>query len=204
MSDCNDVQRAIAKHGLLLLQDKTALDVVSILSGEKLSTSWWSHAAGQKIFACLERLDDDADVLTTRLVAGKITYIHRRLWPAFLAIALSQETWQTNSLSADALRLFDSVKNSSTRASGKPARELQERLLVHAQQVHTESGRHETLLDAWPRVQKVRGTVAAPDVDAARAAIEAVVTRIDGSTASLPWHRFGSTKRSKRTSPTPN
>ena len=187
MSDCDDVRRALAKHGLLLLQDKTALDIVSMMAGEKLSTSWWGHAAGHAIFACLERLDDDPDVIATRLVDRKITYLHRDLWPSFLAIATSHESWQTRGLSADAQKLFNAVKRTDKRASGSAARELQERLLVHAEQVHTESGKHELELQAWPRVTKMRGVVAAP-VDAT-ARIETAVAAIGGKVTSLPWRR---------------
>jgi hypothetical protein len=194
MATCTDVQRAIAGHGVLLVQDKTAMDVVGILAGEKLSTSWWGHAAGRKIFACLERLDDDPDVLATRLVAGKITYVHRRLWPAFLAIAHSRASWQTNGLSAHAARLLESVKKAGIRTSGPATKQLQERLLVHAEQVHTESGRHETQLELWSREPKVRGVSAAKDIDAASAEIEAAVVGIGGSATALPWHRFGKTK----------
>ena len=190
MATCTDVERAIAKHGVLLVQDKIALDVVGILAGEKLSTSWWGHAAGQKIFACLERLDDDPDVLATRLAAGKITFVHRRLWPAFLAIARSHASWQTNGLSTDAMRLLDSTKKSGTRATGRAAKELQERLLVHAEQVHTESGRHETQLEAWSRAEKTRDVVSTKDIDAAQAEIESALVRIGGSATTLPWHRF--------------
>jgi hypothetical protein len=190
MATCTDVERAIARHGVLLVQDKIALDVVGILAGEKLSTSWWGHAAGQKIFACLERLDDDPDVLATRLVAGKITFVQRRLWPAFLAIAHSHASWQTNGLSTDAARLLDSVKESGTRATGRAAKELQERLLVHAEQVHTESGRHETQLEAWSRAQKTRDVVSEKDIDAAQTEIESALIGIGGSPTTLPWHRF--------------
>jgi hypothetical protein len=190
MATCADVERAIAKHGILLVQDKIALDVVGILAGEKLSTSWWGHAAGRKIFACLERLDDDPDVLATRLVAGKITYVHRRLWAALLAIARSYTSWQTNGLSTDAMRLFDSVKKSGRRATGRAAKELQERLLVHAEQVHTEGGRHETQLEAWSRVQKTRDVASAKDIDAAQAEIEVALVGIGGSATTLPWYRF--------------
>lgn len=190
MATCADVERAIAKHGILLVQDKIALDVVGILAGEKLSTSWWGHAAGQKIFACLERLDDDPDVLATRLVAGKITFVHRRLWPAFLTVARSGASWQRNGLSADAMPLLDSVKKSGTRATGRAAKELQERLLVHAEQVHTEKGRHETQLEAWSRVQKTRGVVSTKDIDAAKAEIEGALVGIGGKATALPWYRF--------------
>lgn len=191
MANCADVERAIAKRGLMLLQDKMAMDIVGILAGEKLSTSWWGHAAGQKIFACLERLDEDPDVMSTRLVAGKITYVHRRLWPSFLAIARSMAAWQRSGLSPDATRLLESVKKSGIRATGPAAKELQERLLVHAEQVHTESGRHETELEMWSRAQKTRDVLPATDIDAARAEIEAAVVGIGGRAKTLPWQRFG-------------
>lgn len=173
------------KHGLLLLQDKIALDVVSILAGEKLSTSWWGHAAGQTIFACLERLDDDPDVLATRLIAGKITYVHRNLWPEFLAIATSGEPWQRKGLTPDARKLFKAVQRADVHATGRAARELQERLLVHAQQVHAESGRHELQLQSWQRVTKTAGVVSTPEN--AKARIEAAVASIRAKVASLPW-----------------
>ena len=195
MSTCEDVGRAIARHGLLLLQDKRALDVVGILAGEKLSTSWWGHAAGQKIFACLERLDDDPDVLATRLVGGKITYVHRHLWPAFLAVARSRASWQTSGLSAEAAQLLESVKKAVTRATGRAAKELQERLLVHAEQVHTEKGRHETQLEAWSHVVKTRAVVAGTDIDVTRAKLEAAVVAIGASATALPWTRFGKRRR---------
>ena len=187
MSNCNDVRRALAKHGLLLLQDKSALDIVGMIAGEKLSTSWWGHAAGRTIFACLERLDDDPDVISTRLVAGKITYLYRHLWPPFLGVATSHEPWQTKGLSADARKLFDAVKRRDTRATGPAARELQERLLVHAEQVHTESGKHELELQSWSRVAKMRGVDAASDDAIGR--IEAAATSIGAKATSLPWRR---------------
>ncbi len=185
MGDCSGVRRALAKHGLLLLQDKVALDIVSMLAGEKLSISWWGHAAGQTIFACLERLDDDPDVISTRLIAGKITYLHRELWPAFLAIATSHEPWQTKGLSPEARKLFDVVQHADTRASGRVAKELQDRLLVHAEQVHTESGKHELQLQAWMRVTKMRGV--APAKDDVKVRIEEAVTTIGARVISLPW-----------------
>jgi hypothetical protein len=168
MATCKDVEKALAKEGLLLMQDKTAASVVGIITGEKLSGSWWSHPKGKAIFACVERLREHADVIESRLIAGKITFIHRRLWPEFLALAQSGEAWQKRGLSKNA----------------KP-QELQERLLVHAEQVHTESGKHELRLQPWRS-----DIVPSADLAAARATIEAAVTRIGAKVASLPWHRF--------------
>ena len=191
MSNCKDVQNALVKHGLLLLQDKTVLDIVGILAGEKLSTSWWSHASGQAIFACLEQLSDDPNVIASRLVAGKVTYVHKRLWPELLAVARSGEPWQTRGLSKQARQLLDSMKDAGTRASGPAARELQDRLLVYAEQVHTEGGRHEIDLRPWPVVRKTQHVVPAPDINTACATIEKAVVGIGGKAGSLPWHRFG-------------
>lgn len=191
MSNCTDVRDSLATHGVLLLQDKVLLDVVGMLAGGKLSTSWWSHARGQVIFACLEHLSDDPDVIASRLVAGKVTYVHRRLWPEFLAVARSGEAWQTRGISKPARQLLDSMSDSGTRASGQAARELQDRLLVYARQVHTEGGRHELHLQPWSAARKTQHVIAAPSVAAARATIEKAVVGIGGSAASLPWHRFG-------------
>jgi len=79
------VLAALSQHGLLLKQDKQLPNVVTILTGEKLSTSWWSHPKGKLIFNVLRELEDHPDVLVAKLIAGKDTLIHRRLWPAFLA-----------------------------------------------------------------------------------------------------------------------
>lgn len=176
MSDCRKVRQALAKYGLLLLQDKLLTSVAGILTGESLSTSWWSHAKGQEIFACLEQLEDSA-VLTTRLVAGKVTFIDRALWPDFLAVAMSGEPWQRAGLPA------------------KPTkRELQERLLMHAEEVHTASGRHETVLQPWSEWRHRQEIDRDVPVDVARHALEEAVVNIGGTAKLLPWHRFAKRK----------
>ena len=54
------------------------------IAGEPISGSWWGHASGHEIFAALTRLLDSSEVIATRLVNGRITLIHRRLWPALV------------------------------------------------------------------------------------------------------------------------
>ena len=49
--------------------------------------SWWGHTSGHEIFAVLTRVLSSPDVIATRLVNGKITLIHRRLWPALVRVA---------------------------------------------------------------------------------------------------------------------
>jgi hypothetical protein len=57
------------------------------VAGEPIRGSWWGHGSGHEIFAVLTRVLDSPDVIATRLVDGKVTLIHRRLWPALARVA---------------------------------------------------------------------------------------------------------------------
>ena len=56
------------------------------VAGERV-TRWWSHPKGKLIFALTRAIRDSPDVLTSRLVDGKVTYVHRRLWPALVKLS---------------------------------------------------------------------------------------------------------------------
>ncbi|HSE17219.1 MAG TPA: hypothetical protein VLB46_09195 [Pyrinomonadaceae bacterium] len=58
------------------------------VAGERV-TRWWSHPKGRLIFALTRAMRDSPDVLTCRLIDQKVTYVHRRLWPAL--VKLSEE-----------------------------------------------------------------------------------------------------------------
>jgi len=55
--------------------------------GAPIRGSWWSHAKGHEIFWLTRAVRDSGDVLVCRLVTGKVTYVHRRLWPAVVRLA---------------------------------------------------------------------------------------------------------------------
>jgi hypothetical protein len=57
------------------------------IAGEAIRGSWWAHPKGHVIFLCSRALRDSKDILVCRLVAGKVTYVHRRLWPALVRLA---------------------------------------------------------------------------------------------------------------------
>jgi hypothetical protein len=57
------------------------------IAGEPIRGSWWGHPSGHEIFAVLGRLQESREVVATRLVDGKITLIHRRVWPALARVA---------------------------------------------------------------------------------------------------------------------
>lgn len=174
--------------GLLLQQDLLLPSVVTSLAGEPVRGSWWKHPAAHQIFACLNEVADHPDVLTTRLVRGKITFVHRHLWPAVLSIGRSQTAWQLEGLSRPAQDLFDNVKRQgSLRSSGSVAREISRRLLVHDEQVHTDAGHHELTLERWSLWANRVGCRTKLAASEAQHQLEAALIGIGGSVAILPW-----------------
>ena len=61
------------------------------VAGERVSR-WWGHPKGRLIFALTRAIRDSPDVLTCRLIDGKITYVHRRLWPAVVKLSSELDT----------------------------------------------------------------------------------------------------------------
>ena len=82
-----DVNAFIRAHGIVLASAKGPVpSVAEAVAGAPIRGSWWSHAKGKAIFAALSAVDEDA-VLCCRLVGGKITFVHRRLWPALVRLS---------------------------------------------------------------------------------------------------------------------
>jgi hypothetical protein len=78
----------VARHGVVLASAKGPIpNLAEAVAGEPIRGSWWTHAKGRAIFHALGVVDDSADVLRFRLVDGKITLVHRRLWPALVRLA---------------------------------------------------------------------------------------------------------------------
>jgi len=74
--------------GILLESARGPLaNVAEMVAGEPIKGSWWGHPSGHAIFEQLNALDDSADVVRMRLVGGKVTLVHRRLWPALVRAA---------------------------------------------------------------------------------------------------------------------
>jgi hypothetical protein len=183
--------RRLSRLGLLLKQDRQLPSVVTLVAGEALSGSWWSHREGRRMFRLLAQLTDHPDVLLTKLLCGKDTFVHRDLWPALFAVVRTRRSWQMAELSAAARLLLVRAgrARSGFQASGPAVRELQQRLLVHAREVHTAAGRHALLLTswgAWADAAKVRALSSAAN---ARAAL-AMCARAQGAPlGALPWEK---------------
>lgn len=61
--------------------------LAGVIAGEPVRGSWWSHPKGREIFAVTRAVRDSDAVLVCRLIRGKITLVHRRMWPALVRVA---------------------------------------------------------------------------------------------------------------------
>src|SRR5579872_4415844 len=144
-SESRRVFAELKKHGLLLLADANLPNVCALVAGERVRGSWWAHPRAQAIFEVDGALADHSDVLMTKLLSGKVTYIHRALWPPVVAVGRAREPWQMRDLSHDARTLLADVDRRPVepgRAMSKPASELEANLLVYSEQFHGEAGAH--------------------------------------------------------------
>jgi hypothetical protein len=78
----------VEEHGVVLESGRGPVSsLAEAIAGEPIRGTWWGHPKGRAIFRATRALRDSADVLVCRLLGGKITYIHRRLWPALVRLA---------------------------------------------------------------------------------------------------------------------
>jgi hypothetical protein len=77
----------VKKHGVVFASARGPIpNVAEAVAGEPIVGSWWAHPKGKQIFQVLSQLDDSADIRCFRLVDGKITLAHRRVWPALVRL----------------------------------------------------------------------------------------------------------------------
>jgi hypothetical protein len=178
----------LGAQGLLLQQDAVLPNVVTAVAGQPVHGSWWAHPQGHAIYQCLNALAEHPDVLVTRLVQGKVTFVHRRLWAAVLAVGQSQATWQFARLSAPARALLEAVQRQGMLlASGKSVKALEQRLLAHGEQIHTDAGHHAIRLESWTVWAERVGCRSALIPSAGQQALEGALEALGGTAAMLPW-----------------
>ena len=64
----------------------SAPSLAATIAGEPIRGSWWKHRKAAQIFRCSRALRDSKEILVCRLLGGKVTYVHRRLWPALVKL----------------------------------------------------------------------------------------------------------------------
>lgn len=76
------------EHGIVLQSAHGPIpNLAEYVAGEPIRGSWWGHPSGHTIFAVLNQVRDSPDVLACRLFQGKVTLVHRRVWPALVRVA---------------------------------------------------------------------------------------------------------------------
>lgn len=198
----NKVFPQLEKLGLLLLSDSFFPNVYQLISGDSRKGSWWGAEEAHTIFAVNEMLEDHRDVLVMKLVSGKVTFVHREIWAQIYSIGVAREDWQMKKLSSAAKLLLEALDKEGTLQTNKlnksfgpkpgdSVRELEQRLLVHAAQVHSESGAHTKVLQTWDRWAKEKEFRERPkDPEGARLFLDERVTIINESnraSGTLPW-----------------
>ena len=78
----------VKKHGVVLVSAKgPVLRFTEAIANEPVKGNWWAHPKSREIFDALQKVSESGDVLVCRLVNGKRTLVHRRLWPAIARTA---------------------------------------------------------------------------------------------------------------------
>jgi hypothetical protein len=189
----------LERFGLLLVQDGALPSVATLIAGEPIRGSWWGHRAGKTIFDTLSELEDRDDLVFARLLSGKVTLVHAPLIPALVAVGSARQDWQTRELSPAASVLLERVDaEGRVRVTGKPAKEIEARLLALGQSVHTESGAHATELVSWAALRRSRRIAELPALADGQAALERAAAGLGDKRPALPWQTLKSRSRSRR------
>jgi hypothetical protein len=191
-----DALRWLERDGIVTLDALIAKIVRGPVRG-----SWWAHPKGGEIFRVASALEDSPDVLATRLVGGKTTFVHRKLWPALLRVVTDRGYRARASAALDPAgkRLLRAVERSrapvrldeisarlglATKEQKQARLEIERALLCRSASVHTESGRHAIVLESWRR-----WAPAALLSQAARLAFDEALSRLREASpgAKLHW-----------------
>jgi hypothetical protein len=84
----------VRKYGVVLEAGRgPVVSFAESVAGSRIRGSWWGHPKSHEIFILTRAIRDSKQVCVCRLIDGKITFVHRRLWPALFRVAphLSQK-----------------------------------------------------------------------------------------------------------------
>ena len=176
---------AAAKIATLTTSNDHIPSLVEELTGTRVGGSWWSHPRAHLIYNTYRRIAESRHVLTVKLVEGKVTFVHRDLWPSLLS-AVSDQEWQRRARSKlkplgqellgvveerGALLLTPAsapMPGVEYRALRNAKQALERRCLVISGDRHTAKGRHAPHLESWGHFKETRAVV-----------LESSTTRVD-------------------------
>ncbi len=78
----------VCEHGGVLQSARGPVpNLAEQIAGEPIRGSRCGHPSGREICAVLNRLRASDDVVATRLIDGRVTLLHRHIWPALARVA---------------------------------------------------------------------------------------------------------------------
>jgi hypothetical protein len=203
--DCfEDILDHLRTLGLLLETDKAFPSITGLMVGEPIKGSWWAHPMSNQIYMLSQQLIHHPEVIFLKLLSGKTSYVHRRLWPELIAIATAEEPWQLAGLPLSAksmlskveergaLRMDELKDGRSAKEKSADAKLLETRLLVFGDDVHTESGAHVKRIETWEHWAWRTGfqDSVLPKPERAKAEFTRIVEELNSefsASATLPW-----------------
>ena len=82
-----DATAFVYERGIVLESARGPVpSLTEAIAGEPIHGNWWSHPRAREIFRITRAIRAQDTVLVCRLIASKITFVHRRLWPALVRI----------------------------------------------------------------------------------------------------------------------
>ena len=192
--------------GFVLDSDPRLPSWPSLVIERQVRGSWWAVPEAHLIHQAGASLIAHKDVLHVVLVSGKLTCVHRRLWPSFLAVAFAADDWKLDGLSKIEQAMWTQLQrntrvtadepdlpSTSIKANGAAMRELERRLLCAGGNVHTARGSHAKYIATWAAWQ-AEMSLPEPGVTAAygRLQLDDCLDRLNREFAGqgvLPWWR---------------
>jgi hypothetical protein len=85
-----DAVAFVKQHGVVLQAARGPVpSLAEAIAGGPIRGSWWAHPQAKTIFRAAQAVCDSPEILVCKLIDGKVTYVHRRLWPALVKLAPS-------------------------------------------------------------------------------------------------------------------
>ena len=84
----SQVIKFIKEHGVMLESAHGLVpNLAETVAKRRIRGSWWADEKGREIFRLTRAVRNSSDILVCRLINGRVTYVHRRLWPALVRLA---------------------------------------------------------------------------------------------------------------------
>jgi hypothetical protein len=85
------VKQALAfveRHGVVLQSARGPVpSLAHAIAGGPFRGSWWGHPKSHQMFNIFTELHDNPAICVCRLIGGKVTYVHERLWAPLARLA---------------------------------------------------------------------------------------------------------------------